>query len=155
MAEKNDSITSQLLNVALILAVVILVGLVIYGNQFHNQPPPPPPTVAENVTGVIKTTTNSNQVAKITNQQVYHINKSLVSPLTGATHPPKPPTDPKPLNLTGTPEKDAEFKKIITRQSADLRAESASQGMRPEDKSSLALTEEEIRELENSDRMIY
>jgi len=155
MADKNDSITSQLLNVALILAVVILVGLIVYGNRFHNQPPPPPPTVAENVTDIINTTQNSNKVAKITNQQVYHINKSLVSPLTGAKHPQKPPTDLKPLNLTGTPEKDAEFKKIIMKQSADLRAESASQEMRPEDKRPLALSEEEIRELENSGRMIY
>lgn len=150
MAAKQEN-TSQTLNYALVIAVLLLVGLFVYGNHFRKQmdalnAPPEAPIAAQAQTGGDEATDEPKVTART---------------IDGAEHPPTPTPlsiadnpDPSPPGTTGTLDDPKEVKRIVANQSRQLRAEAAAQGFRPEDKRALALTEEEIRELEQSGNII-
>ena len=147
MADDKKNNDSQFLNLVLIIAVALLVALVVYGTRFHNKSDLDTIEATSSVTTPPPTTTPRFATHNTIPKPV----PKFISPLTGATHPPDDPSK-MPQGSIGDTEA---FKKIIKQQSKDLRAETASQSMRPNEKRALVLTEEEIQGLENSGRMIY
>jgi len=139
MNTKKTNNKSQVLNISLIIAVLLLIALMLHGNSFHkkkqlaSQPA---------VTQKIITTAKTNKP------------EPMQSPLKGVKHPLKEiiSNQHEPKSIL---ENKKEFKEALKRQSQDLRDETMSQSMRPSEKRSLSLTKEEIIELENNGRMIY
>jgi hypothetical protein len=144
--------TSQTLNYALVIAVLLLVVLVVYGHNFRkrmdelNAPEAPPSVATTPITG-------DNTATALTAGPT----------LEDAIHPPseEPPIsiadfpEETPPGVTGALDDPIEVKRVIENQSRQLRAEAAAQGFRPEDKRALALSEEDIRQLERDGNIIY
>lgn len=147
MPNGNNNSKSELLNVALIVAIAMLIALVVYGTRFHNKSAA---NSTQNVPTplVQKSKTSPRFALKNTIPQPV---PSFKSPLTDATHPPEDPSK-MPKGSLGN---SKEFKRILKKQSQTLREEAAAESMRPEEKRSLTLSEKEIKQLEDSGRMIY
>ncbi len=147
--DKNTS--SQSLNYAIVVALLLLIGLIVYGNHHRKQ-----------------VQQSGSPVASLTEEQQGNTSAAVVSiespdkTLADAVHPPSETvmdltkTVPGQVSqgATGALDDPKEVRRVIENQSRQLRAESAAQGFRPEDKRALALTEEEIRELEQSRNII-
>ena len=147
MAERQQD-TSQALNYAIVIAVLLLVGLFVYGNHYRSQlekinAPEAPPVAA----APAPVSENEGSVGGPSVEDAIHPPTQV--PLSIADHP-----DPSPPGTTGTLDDPKEMRRVIANQSRQLRAETAAQGFRPEDRRALALTEEEIRELEKSGNII-
>lgn len=148
-----------MLNIAIIAATLTLVALIFYGNRFHKtQPPPVTTTVDKTITKKTRPSRNAIETyteSKVINRGLYHKAEQLDSPLASASHPPKIAPSNHPPESVETPDNPAALRKILTRQSSELRTETLSQGMHPNDKRPLALSEKEIEELEKKGSMIY
>ena len=145
---KTSSNGTQVLNYAIVIAILFLVCLVVYGNRFHRSLEQDTP---DSLGAAPLTTHNATEGA------------TRIS-VTDAPHPPPPaarsgmaPEFPrnKPDNVTGSLDDPGEVRHALANQSRQLRAETSSQGFLPEQKRPLALSHDEIAELEQSGNMIY
>jgi hypothetical protein len=138
MNTKKTNNKSQLLNISLIIAVLLLIALMLHGNSFHKK----------------KQLASQQAVAqKIVTPAKTNSPKPMQSPLEGVKHPLIEDVSSQ-HETKSILENKKEFKKALTRQSQDLRDEAMSESMRPSKKRSLTLSEEEIIELEKNGKMI-
>jgi hypothetical protein len=151
--------SSTILNIAIVLSTLVLVALIFYGNRFHKTTPPPKTT---NLQAVAKKTAPSSRHSiktytetTVINRGAYHKAQALKSPLADAVHPTQTAPSNHPPATADTPDDPVALKRILAHQSSDLRTETLSQGMHPNDKRALTLTEKEIEDLEKSGSMIY
>ena len=151
MADTKNN--SPVLNLALVLAIAGFAALVIYSNHFRKSQHDII-KASQSQTVSAERDSNAAPTPMPDGRSTFTLAASSKNPLEGATHPVK-----QPVIGTNTtpevPETDSQLKIILERQARDLRAEKASQGIRPEDKRALSLSEKEIQELEKSGRMIY
>ncbi|MBT3192780.1 MAG: hypothetical protein HN341_09525 [Verrucomicrobia bacterium] len=146
---KTETARSLSLNTALIVGIIGLVALVIYGGHFHRRvaernaigDSPLPPQKSHSVAD---TTVNP---------------RALIKPAEAAHPNPPPSSTPlvseKPRNVDGELSDPSIHKRILDRQSQQLRSESAAEGLHPNDKRSLTLSEEEILKLEQDGDVIF
>ncbi len=134
---KNNS---HVLTILLIISALLLIALILYGNEFHKKNQPDAQQAISQ-----KTQFSPEKTHKISRMQ---------SPFKDVKHPSKEiiSEQHEPKSLLNN---QSDFKNTLKRQSQDLRNETSAQSIRPNDKRSLTLSEEEIMELENSGRMIY
>ena len=152
MSDSNQK--SFFLNAAIIVSTAVLVALIIYSNSFHKNLEPP--TAAAQASSGI-TSKNSNITRKIVaeNHKTYQKTKNFVSPLADVVNPPRPQETPQNISLGGDLANKSEFEKALKRQTEELQYELYSQDPHPNNKRALAITKEEIKELEKSKRIIY
>ncbi len=135
---------SHALNLALFFAISALIALIVHGNRFHNKTNTPS-----------QRTTEQDSQNKKTHIAITRNSSHIKTPLEGVIHPPKENLNTKPSKQTDLSKSPIVLRKMLKKQSLDLRIETGAEDIRPSKKRSLTLTEKEILELENSGRMLY